>query len=47
MKGKISRRRKKEYGQPHLFSILVPLYNTPVSFLKEMIESVLSQTYGR
>ncbi len=26
-------------------SILVPLYNTPVKFLKEMIESVQNQTY--
>jgi GT2 family glycosyltransferase len=27
------------------FSILVPLYNTPVNFLMEMIESVQAQTY--
>ena len=27
------------------FSVLVPLYNTPKRFLKEMIESVLAQTY--
>ena len=27
-------------------SILVPLYNTPESFLREMIESVTNQTYG-
>ena len=27
------------------FSILVPLYNTPEIFLKEMIGSVLFQTY--
>lgn len=27
------------------FSILVPLYNTPEKFLKEMIESVIDQTY--
>ena len=26
-------------------SILVPLYNTPLQFLNEMIESVLNQTY--
>jgi GT2 family glycosyltransferase len=26
-------------------SILVPLYNTPINFLNEMIESVLNQTY--
>ncbi|MCD8038384.1 MAG: glycosyltransferase family 2 protein [Lachnospiraceae bacterium] len=27
------------------FSILVPVYNTPLKFLDEMIESVLAQTY--
>lgn len=27
------------------FSILVPLYNTPVNYLKEMIDSVQKQTY--
>ena len=27
------------------FSILVPLYNTPVPFLEEMIDSVVGQTY--
>ena len=27
------------------FSILVPLYNTPVKYLKEMVESVKAQTY--
>ena len=29
------------------FSILVPLYNTPVKFLTEMIDSVKAQTYGK
>lgn len=28
------------------FSLLVPLYNTPNQFLKDMVESVLDQTYG-
>lgn len=28
------------------FSIIVPLYNTPESFLREMIASVQAQTYG-
>lgn len=27
-------------------SILVPLYNTPENFLREMIDSVMNQTYG-
>ena len=30
-----------------LFSIVVPLYNTPVSFLREMIDSVYSQFYQK
>ncbi|MBQ9611511.1 MAG: glycosyltransferase family 2 protein [Lachnospiraceae bacterium] len=29
-----------------LFSILVPLYNTPREYLKDMLDSVLQQTYG-
>ena len=29
-----------------LISILVPLYNTPEKFLRDMIESVMYQTYG-
>ena len=28
------------------FSIVVPLYNTPENFLRQMIESVTAQTYG-
>ncbi len=43
-------RRKKEeerqFSEKHVFSILVPLYNTPEQFLREFIESVTNQTYG-
>lgn len=35
----------KKYKDKVCFSILVPLYNTPKQFLKEMIESVQKQTY--
>ena len=44
----IELRRQREYmpDQGPLFSILVPLYNTPKRFLKEMIDSVRAQTYG-
>ena len=31
-------------GQP-LFSVLVPVYRTPERYLRDMIESVLSQTF--
>ena len=33
------------YRKPPRFSIVTPLYNTPEAFLREMIESVLAQTY--
>lgn len=43
--------RKKEettvFRKDVTFSILVPLYNTPERFLREMIESVIAQTYGK
>lgn len=43
--------RKKEettvFPKDVTFSILVPLYNTPERFLREMIESVIVQTYGK
>lgn len=47
----ISNKRKKlesrhKFDKNIKFSILVPLYNTPQNFLKEMIDSVKSQTYG-
>lgn len=42
-------RRKAEeetkFSKDVTFSILVPLYNTPERFLREMIESVTAQTY--
>ncbi len=38
--------RAHDFKEKHVFSILVPLYNTPERFLREMIESVTSQTYG-
>ncbi len=38
--------RETVFPKKILFSILVPVFNTPESFLREMIESVLSQTYG-
>lgn len=44
-----SRRKAEEktvFQHPVKFSILVPLYNTPSRFLKEMIISVQKQTYS-
>lgn len=40
------RQKEQQYETATRFSILVPLYNTPEKFLREMIESVQNQTYG-
>lgn len=39
------RQRQYVFSKDIKFSILVPLYNTPKSFLTEMIDSVTAQTY--
>ena len=38
--------REETFPNMVKISILVPLYNTPENFLREMIESVTGQTYG-
>ena len=40
------RQKEQQYSNSTCFSILVPLYNTPEKFLREMIQSVQAQTYG-
>ena len=37
--------RETVFARPVKISILVPLYNTPADFLKEMLDSVNNQTY--
>lgn len=37
--------RQTVFGRPVKISILVPLYNTPLDFLKQMLDSVVNQTY--
>lgn len=39
------KQRKTVFGIRPVISILVPVYNTPVNFLMEMIESVRNQSY--
>ena len=46
-KEELLRQRKSTMDQEILFSILVPLYRTPGPYLREMIESVLAQSYTR
>lgn len=39
--------RNTVFSYSPLISVVVPLYNTPKKFLREMIKSVLRQTYGK
>ena len=43
----LQRQRDTEFEYEPLISILVPVYNTPEEFLKQMIKSVRKQTYGK
>lgn len=41
------RQKETEFSYTPLLSILVPVYETPETFLRQMLESVLEQSYGR
>ncbi|MBQ8956332.1 MAG: glycosyltransferase family 2 protein [Lachnospiraceae bacterium] len=40
------RAKERKFSKKHVFSILVPLYNTPEKFLRELLDSVEAQIYG-
>ena len=42
---KLEQQRKYRFKEPAVFSIVVPVYKTPELFLRQMIQSVLDQTY--
>lgn len=42
----LDRQRATEFPITPVFSIVVPLFNTPLSFFTDLLESVMSQTYG-
>lgn len=44
-KQELTAQREKSWDNPIVFSIIVPLYHTPWEYLKEMVESVLEQSY--
>lgn len=44
---KLAIQRNKEFPYMPLFSILVPVYNTPIPYLWEMLDSVRNQTYQK
>ena len=39
--------RARKFAYEPLISIVIPLYNTPLEYLKVMIDSVTGQTYGK
>ena len=41
----LEKQRKHKFNYAPLISIAVPAYQTPVEFIKQMIESLISQTY--
>ena len=42
----LEQQRRTVFAYEPLVSIVVPVYNTPVSYLQAMLQSVLAQTYG-
>lgn len=42
----IKAQREHKFDRDIKFSVIVPLFNTPEAYLKEMIESVIKQTYS-
>lgn len=42
-------KRQREYRFPYepLISVAIPLYNTPLEYLREILDSLLGQTYSR
>ncbi len=43
----LARQKREAVSSPYRFSILVPAYETKEEYLREMIESVLNQSYGK
>ena len=42
----LEKEKNTRFEKEHIFSILIPLYNTPENFLRQLIECVMSQTYA-
>jgi len=46
-KRQLKAQRRCRFTYEPLISVVIPLYNTPLNFLKEMLDSLLTQTYGK
>ncbi|MBQ4243239.1 MAG: glycosyltransferase [Lachnospiraceae bacterium] len=42
----LEKEKNTRFEKEHIFSILIPLYNTPENFLRQLIECVMAQTYA-
>ncbi len=42
----LKKQRETVFSRSPLISIVIPVYNTPKEYLKELLDSVISQTYG-
>ena len=42
----LNKQRKKQFHHHVKFSIVIPLYNTPLNFLNELIDSIKKQSYS-
>ena len=40
------RQRKTEFAYSPLFSVVIPVFSTPEHFLRQLLDSLLAQTYG-
>lgn len=45
--GERRRQRRERFDYEPLFSVVIPVYNTPLNFLREIVDSVMNQTYGK
>ena len=45
LESELEQQRKTTFAYAPLISIVIPLYNTPIPYLKELLDSVQSQTY--
>ena len=43
----LEKQRGQSFAYDPLISIVIPLYNTPQQYLKELLDSVQAQTYGK
>lgn len=41
-----ARRGDERFAQQPLMSVVTPVYNTPIRYLRELLDSMLAQTYG-